>query len=114
MAIQTVIMGDDSVAQQNGQVFIVPCERFPQTVYGIMVHDIFHGSFGTFVFCTTFVAYLHNIGTIGVIGILHGLRPESLSQSSHSKPLGELTAVHTPCTLYFSAVHTLFLGRQYC
>ena len=50
MAIQTVIMGDDSVAQQICQAFIVPCECFPQTVYGIMVHDIFNGSFGTFVF----------------------------------------------------------------
>ena len=50
MAIQTVIMVDDSVAPTNGQMFIVPCHSFPQTVYGIMVHDIFHGSFGTFVF----------------------------------------------------------------
>ena len=49
MAIQTVIMVDDSVAPKHGQMFIVPCHSFPQTVYGIMVHDIFHGSFGIFV-----------------------------------------------------------------
>ena len=49
MAIQTVIMVDDSVAPKNDQMFIVPCHSFPQTVYGIMVHYIFHGSFGILV-----------------------------------------------------------------